>query len=777
MAELHIRGQVQGVGFRPCVWQLARALGLNGEVMNSGEGVIVSLFPADRRDEFVAKLRNNLPPQAQIDSITCEQTVVAKPPEDFTIAPSVASCADTHVLPDLATCSHCLDELFSSNSRFYQYPLLNCCHCGPRYSIIQAMPYDRGHTSMADFVMCKACQAEYASPDNRRFHAQPTACPTCGPQLALINTTNGTSNVTTPLADTAACLKQGGVIAIKGVGGFHLACDALNVDAVNRLRKAKKRPEKPLALMMHDLNEVGAYCQINRSEAEQLTSPAAPIVLLQSRISALPHNIAPGLDRTGVMLPSNPIQHLLMANIEGPLVMTSANLSGEPPATSLNELTKLIELTEIDRDQTSGLFGGIDAIHTHNRHIVRRVDDSVVQCTGSGVQILRRARGYAPAPIKLPRGFDQCHGVLALGGDLKNAAAISRHGFVYISAYLGDLEPLSVQRQCRASIDDLRQLFTSDLSHICCDTHPGYISRELACELAGATGCEITEVQHHHAHLAACLAEHQIPLDENKVLGLILDGTGAAPANSPHPIWGGEFLLGNYREFEHLGGLPAVPLPGAEKATKHPWRNLLAHLESFSPHWREFSLPAFTALKQHPIEPLCAAIRQEINSPKASSCGRLFDAVAALTGCAPTVQSYEGQAAMGLQNSAEKALNSGCQITMDNSPEWDFKTLWHNLITDMVQHQDPNRTALYFHLQFSAMLSQQLLQLAKKHQVTTIALSGGCWQNRLLLDLVVDQLQQHKMQVMSPHQYPCNDGGLALGQIAIGWAARAASAG
>ncbi len=765
IAEIRINGTVQGVGFRPCVWQLAQQMALRGDVRNDADGVLIRLFPPARAESFRQQLNDRLPPLAQIDSITTRLQPCSAIPHSFSILDSTAGHNRTQVLPDIATCERCRSEIFDPRDRRYNYAFGNCTQCGPRYSIITAMPYDRSRTSMASFRLCADCQREYVEPLNRRFHAQPIACGECGPRLWLASSKGVVLAQQNTIDAAAQRLQQGQLLAIKATGGFHLACDASNTSAIARLRNLKQRPHKPLALLVRDTAQLRTFARVSSAEEQLLHSPAAPIVLLDMLPDCLPATLCPGLSRVGAMLPSTPLQHLLIASTSGPLVMTSGNVEGAPPC--LDNASAMTLLAPL-----------VDALLLHDRDIRHRVDDSLAQVVAGRPQILRRARGYAPSGIYLPTGMQEADGILALGGDLKNAPCLLRQGRAHLAPHLGDMENPQLQLQLHQTQEQLAQLLGCTVNRIVCDPHPAYHSRRLAHSLAQAQGLTLVEIAHHHAHLAACLAEHRYPLDGPPALGLILDGSGLAPADSPHPIWGGEILRGDYRHCQRLDGLPAVALPGGDQAACEPWRNLLAHLERWLPDWEQTAtarLPALRDLQRQPLQTLRGMLKHTQHAPRASSCGRLFDAVAALLGVAPARQSFEAQAAMYLESLAQRAdsaplpgFDAGCA-----TDALELTGLWHQLLA-CARTESSARTALWFHQALARLLARRLETLAHEQGCTTLVLGGGCLQNRLLQAELRTILTTAGFKVLVPHQVPANDGGLALGQAVVAWARREA---
>lgn len=733
--QLRIRGKVQGVGFRPFVWQLAQQLRLHGDVCNDGDGVVVRLL--EEPSQFIAALYQDCPPLARIDSVEHASLIWERIPTDFAIRQSAGGSMNTQIVPDAATCPACLAEMNTPGERRYRYPFINCTHCGPRFTIIRAMPYDRPFTVMAAFPLCPECDNEYRDPYDRRFHAQPVACPSCGPHLEW-RSQHERAEQEAALQAAVAQLNAGGIIAVKGLGGFHLACDARNDAAVAKLRARKHRPAKPLAVMLPTAQTLPAAAR------SLLTTPAAPIVLVDKQyVPSLGEGIAPGLTEVGVMLPANPLQHLLLQELNYPLVMTSGNLSGRPPAIT-NEQA-LDDLHDI-----------ADGFLLHNRDIVQRMDDSVVRDSG---EMLRRSRGYVPDAIALPPGFRDVPPILCLGADLKNTFCLVRGEQAVVSQHLGDLSDDGIQAQWREALRLIQSIYDFTPERIVCDAHPGYVSSQWASEM-----CLPTEtVLHHHAHAAACLAEHGWPLDGGEVIALTVDGIGMG-ANGA--LWGGECLRVNYRECEHLGGLPAVALPGGDLAAKQPWRNLLAQCLRFVPDWQDY--PETAGLQQQNWNVLARAIERGVNAPLASSCGRLFDAVAAALRCAPASLSYEGEAACALEALASQCAGVAHPVTMPlNGAQLDVAVFWRQWLNWQAA---PAQRAWAFHDALACGFATLMRQQATARGITTLVFSGGVMHNRLLHGRLTFYLSDFKL--LFPQQLPAGDGGLSLGQGVIAAARR-----
>ncbi|MBA2139058.1 carbamoyltransferase HypF [Salmonella enterica subsp. houtenae serovar 44:z36,[z38]:-] len=735
--QLRIRGKVQGVGFRPFVWQLAQQLRLHGDVCNDGDGVVVRLL--EEPSQFIAALYQDCPPLARIDSVEHASLIWERTPTDFAIRQSAGGSMNTQIVPDAATCPACLAEMNTPGERRYRYPFINCTHCGPRFTIIRAMPYDRPFTVMAAFPLCPECDSEYRDPYDRRFHAQPVACPACGPHLEW-RSQHERAEKEAALQAAVGQLNAGGIIAVKGLGGFHLACDARNDTAVAMLRARKHRPAKPLAVMLPTAQTLPTAAR------SLLTTPAAPIVLVDKQyVSSLSEGVAPGLAEVGVILPANPLQHLLLQELNYPLVMTSGNLSGRPPAIT-NEQA-LDDLHDI-----------ADGFLLHNRDIVQRMDDSVVRDSG---EMLRRSRGYVPDAFALPPGFRDAPPILCLGADLKNTFCLVRGEQAVVSQHLGDLSDDGIQAQWREALRLIQSIYDFTPERIVCDAHPGYVSSQWASEM-----CLPTEtVLHHHAHAAACLAEHGWPLDGGEVIALTVDGIGMGENGA---LWGGECLRVNYRECEHLGGLPAVALPGGDLAAKQPWRNLLAQCLRFVPDWLDY--PETAGLQQQNWNVLARAIERGVNAPLASSCGRLFDAVAAALRCAPASLSYEGEAACALEALASQCANVEHPVTMPlNGVQLDVAAFWRQWLN---WQATPAQRAWAFHDALACGFAMLMRQQATARGITTLVFSGGVIHNRLLRARLTFYLSDFNL--LFPQQLPAGDGGLSLGQGVIAAARRLA---
>ena len=781
---IRVRGLVQGVGFRPTVWRLAQRAGLRGWVINDGDGVnILVRGQADAVEGFVESLRREAPTLARIDCIERSAAVPALDDGSFRILASHGGAARTGVVPDAATCPQCRAEILDPFERRYRYPFTNCTHCGPRLSIIEAIPYDRQNTTMRSFHLCPACAAEYRAPADRRFHAQPIACHACGPR-AWLERSDGKKMVMdtiTTLDDVdgaASLVMRGEIVAIKGAGGFQLACDATNADAVARLRTRKHRPRKPLALMVRDLDVARAYCDITAREAALLAEAAAPIVLVSLRAGgrAVAANVAPGIVTLGIMLPNTPLHHLMLRRMNRPIVLTSGNLSDEPQCIS-------------NEDARQRLRGIADYFLLHDRDIARRVDDSIVRVVGATPCILRRARGYAPASLRLPAGFADAPNILAMGGELKGAFCLLRGGEAILSHHMGDLENARTFADYTQSIDAYLALFDHAARIIAVDCHPDYLSTQLGGVLAASHSAEISEVQHHHAHIAACMAENGVPLDAPPVLGVALDGLGFGLDGT---LWGGEFLLADYRDCQRVGTFKPVAMPGGAQAIREPWRNAYAHIMAeigwarFAMDYRETDLYRFLAARPRAV--LNGMLEGRINSPLASSCGRLFDAVAAAAGICRERTEYEGQAAAEFEAlvDADTLAHEDARLAYpfaiprlksSNLPYVEPLPMWQALLGDLVENAPMGVIAARFHKGLAAVIARMVDQLRQTTPIETVALSGGVLQNRVLLEQLIGRLQAMGMQVLTHARVPANDGGLALGQAVVAAARKKARPG
>lgn len=781
--RIRVRGTVQGVGFRPTVWRIAQALGLRGQVANDGEGVLIEAWGDPKAlHEFVARIQSEAPPLARIGGIERSATKTQSVPADFRIMASEPGSGlkpmQTEVAPDAATCAACVQEIFDPFARRFRYPFTNCTHCGPRLSIIEQMPYDRGNTTMAEFTLCRACAEEYNNPADRRFHAQPIACHVCGPKLKLERADGrpvALESLTMLDEADAACtvLQRGHILAIQGLGGYQLACDATNADAVARLRAGKRRERKPFALMARDLDVIRRYCPVSDEEAALLSGPAAPIVLLERLAAAespkIVEAVAPGINTLGFMLPNTPMHHLMLRRMNRPIVLTSGNLSDEPQA--------------IEPGDARRRLGSIaEYFLEHSRPIARRVDDSVTRVMAGKPRLLRRGRGYAPAPLALPPGFELAPRVLAFGGELKNTFCLLRGGEAILSPHIGDLQDALTRADYQKALKDFRHFYEFEPQALACDLHPDYSSTQIARAQSEASGLPLLASQHHHAHIAACLAENGVSMSTAPVLGVALDGMGFGEDGT---LWGGEFLLADYLGYKRLGTFKPVAMLGGESAIREPWRNTYAHImaqmgwANFAMNYAELDLYHFLAGR--PRELLDGMLKRGVNAPLASSCGRLFDAVAAAVGLAREHAAYEGQGAVEL----EAAVDRDCLANEDDQLSYPLNiprlagmpyveplAMWSALLGDLILNTPVGVISARFHRGLAKVIVRMVEKLTMQARteeapLRTVALSGGVFQNRILLERVVAGLQARDFTVLTHSRVPCNDGGLALGQAAI----------
>ncbi|MBL8163393.1 MAG: carbamoyltransferase HypF [Anaerolineae bacterium] len=745
--RLTVRGVVQGVGFRPFVYGLAVHYGLAGHVGNNSDGVFIEVEGSQEaltrfRDALTAKA----PPLARIESVTATPL----PPLAETGFTILASQSDerisAHIPADVGICDECLRELFDPADRRYRYPFINCTHCGPRFSIIRAIPYDRPATTMAAFTMCPACAAEYHDPLSRRFHAQPIACPECGPQVWY--QPQGAAAVHSSDASITAAqeaIRAGQIVAVKGIGGFHLACDATNDAALERLRERKGRIDKPFAVMVRSLELARQFAQIDDDEAELLASQQRPILLLRKRPSALSKLVAPGNPYVGLMLPYTPLHYLLLD--ETPLVMTSGNLSGEPIAFDNNEaLNRLSPL--------------VDAFLLHDRPIHTPCDDSVLRMHDGHELPVRRSRGYTPFPIRLPFAGVS---VLATGGELKNTFCLTHQGYAFLSQHIGDMENIETLTAFERAQGHLTSLYRAQPQAVVCDLHPDYLTTHWAQFHTTQTTLPLIRVQHHHAHIAAVMAEHG--LDGAKpVIGLCLDGTGYG---TDATIWGGEVLIADYAGFSRAAHLKPVPLPGGDAAVERPYRMALAHLWAAGTPWDD-DLPPVAVCPAAERRILARQFETGFRAVPTSSMGRLFDAAASLLGLRHTV-TYEAQAAIELEGIADDTavepypfdLIPGMPLQIDPAP------VWAAMIADWRAGVPSSIVAARFHEGIAQVLLDICLHLREQGHGSTVALSGGVFQNVRLLRATIDRLRAHDFTTLVHRAVPSNDGGLALGQVAI----------
>jgi hydrogenase maturation protein HypF len=757
-----VRGIVQGIGFRPFIYNLATRHHLGGFVKNRAGSVHIEVegdTPA--LDQFFEELSRRPPPLAQIEHLSWEPRSIANV-RQFVIEPSDSAAASPVFLsPDVATCADCLAELLSPADRRFGYPFLNCTNCGPRLTIILGAPYDRARTTMASFAMCPGCRAEYDNPADRRFHAQPTCCATCGPSLAALDGRGQPLAEGEPLTQFVAALRSGQIGALKGLGGYHLVCDATNAQAVAELRRRKHRDEKPFAVMVQSADAAAALCHVDDAERRLLESSRRPIVLLRKRITAqIAEEVAPRNPWLGVMLPYTPLHHLLLRRVEGmPLVMTSGNRSDEPIAYQ-------------DEDALEQLAGIADFFLTHNRPIHVRCDDSVTRIL-DGVELpLRRSRGYAPRPIELP--LECPYPMLAVGGQLKGTFALGRGKQAFLSHHLGDLDHYEAYRAFKRDVVLYQDLFSIWPELLVHDLHPDYVTTRYAQERSSQERTELLAVQHHHAHMASCMAEHGLT---RPVIGVTFDGTGFGTDGT---IWGGEFLVGDYRQFHRAAHLRPVAMPGGDQAIRQPWRMALSHLLD-----AQIECSALVArLSPVEIRTIQTMVERRLNAPLTSSAGRLFDAVASLAGVRDSV-SYEGQAAIELEWLATEVACDGAAYPfglIDANAESeslviDARPLIHAVVEDVKAGVEARRMARRFHTTLVAIIAAVCERIRGATGLKDVVLSGGVFLNALLTQETCTRLERDGFRVLRHRLVPPNDGGLSLGQLAVATALCQASVG
>jgi hydrogenase maturation protein HypF len=743
-----IWGTVQGVGFRPFVHRAAVALQLTGRTWNDGEGVTVEAFGApDRLDELERRLRQAPPPAARVEGIEVTP-LPGLPPATFEIAPSRAGGAPRVAIgADLATCDACAAEVADPANRRFRYAFTNCTDCGPRFTIARGVPYDRSATTMAGFTMCEACAAEYHDPGDRRHHAQPNACPACGPRLRLLDR-RGAPVAGDPLAMAAAGLRAGRLLAVKGLGGYHLCCDATAPAAVAELRRRKRRDEKPLAVMVADLEAAGRLAVLSPAERTLLRSVERPIVLCPRRPdAALAAGLAPGNPRLGLLLPYTPLHQLLLAEVGGPLVMTSGNLSEEPIA--------------FDDDDALARLGEVaDLFLTHDRPIASRCDDSVARVVAGRPLLLRRSRGWVPRPVRVRRRF--ARPTLGVGAQLKNACCLGRGDEATLGPHVGDLDNLETYGAFEAAVARLEAFLGLRPEVIGCDLHPLYLSTRYARERAGALGARLVEVQHHHAHAASAMAEHGL---EGPVLALCWDGTGHG---SDGAAWGGELLRCWTDRFERLATFRPLPLPGGDQAIREPWRVALAALLDAFDGDAPLDLPLFAALPAGEVEVVRRMVAGRFNAPLAHGAGRAFDAAAALVLSRPVAR-HEGQLALALDGAADPAEPGRYPFELDHArpvTELDLRPLWRALTADLRAGARPGAISTRFHAALAAAGVELVREAAARDGALPVVLTGGCFQNAFLSERMGAELSGSFKVYLHGH-VPPGDGGLALGQALV----------
>jgi hydrogenase maturation protein HypF len=750
--RITVRGVVQGVGFRPYAYNLAQRLLLSGFILNTSAGLLIEVEGDDTAvDEFVHTLRRRPPSLSQIaDLVVADLNPCGD--QAFAIRESIGVEGEFALVPsDVGTCADCWHDFSDPTNRRYGYAFTNCTNCGPRYSIIQDIPYDRRSTTMSNFQMCALCRAEYNDPTNRRFHAEPNACPACGPQLALCRAGDSSAHNTASMAVVRNLLQQGNILAVKGLGGFLLACDAENDSAVRQLRERKRKSDKPFALMARDVSQIQRFCLVSDADHIALTSARRPIVVMP-RIpeSTITSTVAPGNNTLGVMLPYTPLHYLLFSDSPdqpaefAALVMTSGNLSEEPIVTSNEEA--------LDR-----LRDVADWFLLHNRDIYMRVDDSVTRTFGGQERVLRRSRGYVPQAIDLKQSVGQ---ILACGAELKNTFCLTKDHYAILSQHIGDLENYETLEFFRETLHNLKKLYRVAPEAVAYDLHPRYMSSRFALELPIEYKIG---VQHHHAHVASCMAENQL---DGKVIGVAFDGTGYGTDGK---VWGGDFLVADYAGFVRRAHLRYVPLPGGDAAVRQPWRMALSYLrDCFGPESLPQRLPFLRNIPQQQIAVVDAMMARGINAVDTSSCGRLFDAVASLTGIQQEV-TFEGQAAIALEMAAAAGVPEHYPFEFnDGEPaQIDVRLMIRNIVEDVLRARPAGEIAARFHNTVAEVILDVSVLIRKSDGLNRVCLSGGTFQNHYLLERAINGLKENGFEVFIHAAVPPNDGGISLGQAVI----------
>jgi len=746
-----VRGIVQGVGFRPFIHKLVSAYRLFGWVLNSDQGVEIDIEGEEiELNQFIADIKGKLPPLARIEEMEVSQLPLAGY-KNFSIKKSITSESNHFVLvsPDMSICEDCMNELFDPFNRRFRYPFINCTNCGPRFTIIKDIPYDREKTSMDIFKMCPKCLTEYTDIEDRRYHAQPNACEKCGPEVSIYQN-NRRLKTDNPIMEAVRKLKEGEIGAIKGLGGYHLACDATNDHAVRRLRRLKNREAKPFAIMACEMDKIKQFCYVNPEEEKVLSSRARPIVLLKKKLSSdgISESVAPKNNYLGVMLPYTPLHYLLLKDQFFALVMTSGNISEEPIISDNKEAFEKLDKV-------------VDFFLTYNRDIYNRCDDSVIKFINHEPIFFRRSRGYVPQPVTLDFKIKE---VMALGGELKNTISFSKGNYIFPSQYLGDLKSLSTLDFLKQSIKKLEKIFRVNPGIIACDLHPDYLSTRYAEEIAKEKNMKMIRIQHHHAHIASCMAENGI---SEAVIGIAYDGTGYG---DDHAVWGGELLIANFKNYFRAGHLKYCALPGGDRAINEPWRMAYSYLYSiYGREAKDLNIDFIKRRDPNVISIIDKMIEKKINSPWTSSCGRLFDAISSLIGIRDVV-SYEGQAAMELE--------SICHPDIDESYGYDIigkekkliiepKKIITELISDLSKGISKKVIASKFHNTVAEFTLKSCIRIREQTKINKVVISGGVFQNKYLTEKVISLLTSYDFLVFSHKKVPPNDGGLSLGQAVI----------
>lgn len=760
--QILVRGIVQGVGFRPFIFSLANQNSLKGQVCNNTSGVLIDVEGDGAAiEQFINEIKKSPPRLSRVESIHRSSDLSLAHYNDFRIVESSAEGEESlvPVSPDVATCADCLRELFCPQDRRYRYPFINCTNCGPRFSIIEAIPYERRRTTMRDFPLCAACRAEYKNPLDRRFHAEPIACPACGPRLRLVDSKESEivldpmRRIADAITVTRQLLLDGKIVAVKGIGGFHLACDALNQEAVARLRQKKYREDKPFAMMAGSVEVIRKYCLVSGREEDLLMQESGPIILLKKRPALiLPVEIiAPRIDLLGFMLPYSPLHHLLLENIDRPLVMTSGNISDEPVSYENGEALERLRNVA-------------DYFLLHDRRIYMRTDDSVARVFEEREVILRRARGYAPRPVETAFKFGR--EILACGGELKNTFCLTRENHAFLSHHIGDLENLETLQSFEQGIEHFKRLFYLRPEVVAYDLHPEYLSTKYALALDGIS--TRIGIQHHHAHIASCMADNRI---EGDVIGVAMDGLGFGTDGR---MWGGEFFVANFIEAERRAHLEYIPLPGGAKAIREPWRMAAIYLQrSFGDEFLKLNLPAVQKINQSSWRALRSMVRAGTNCPETSSMGRLFDAMSSILNLRDTVN-YEGQAAVELEAIADPCCVQGYEFEVaEKGSIIKADTVIRRAVEDALDGVSPQIISAKFHLGVAHLIAHIARQLRDERRLNRVVLSGGVFQNIFLLRKASQLLKLDGFEVFTHHRVPTNDGGISFGQATVANAALA----
>ncbi len=745
---IEVKGIVQGVGFRPFVYKLAKLNNLFGWVNNTSKGVFIDIEGDENNiNNFINELKDNAPPLSRITSININNMELLGY-ENFIIKESINNLnATTYISPDYSTCSECKNEIFDKNNRRYRYPFTNCTNCGPRFSIIKSLPYDRVSTTMNYFEMCDNCKQEYTSPDNRRFHAQPNACPKCGPSVYIIDKHRNKIQCDDYFIKAINLLKEGNIFAIKGIGGFNLVCNSKNEQAIKTLRERKNRPRKPLAVMMKDIETVKKYCVLDNLQEEVLKSNKRPIVLLYKKgENIFPQNLSPNNKKVGVMLPYTPLHYLLFDDELDSLVMTSANISGEP-------------IIYKNDDAIKKLNNIVDYFFMHNRDIYISIDDSVSNITLGKERVIRNGRGYFPYTLNI----NTVSNILALGSELKNSISLSNKNDIFISQYIGDLKNTETIDSFEKTIKHFRKIYDVTPEVLVYDKHPSFEYRNIDLKniLNINKDIKIIEVQHHHSHIVSCMAENNI---NEKVIGIAFDGTGYGEDKN---IWGGEFLICTKSNFKRIGHLDEFYLPGGDKAIKEPWRIGISLIyKIFNDEFNNF-VP--NNLKDKKYNIIRNMIDKKINCPRTSSMGRLFDGVSSILGLIDEI-TFEGEAAITLENICDEKEGESYKFEIKKDEEkfiLDFNKIIKGIIYDIYKKVNINIIARKFHNTIIKSTIEMTLYIREKTNINTVVISGGVFQNEILFEGVVKGLEKYKFKVLTNKIIPCNDSGVSLGQLII----------